>query len=271
LTAPRGRSILDGVRTSMARSAAVFAAAALSLAACSSEGGEPRLIVDGTALPSATATATATAATPAPSAAPFEPTSPASDLDPEALAGFTFPLAGACLPESETLLPNAPRPYRNGVHEGVDWYHLAGCAEVELGTPVAAMYDGVVVRADHHYVDITPEEVARLEAETAAQGSSSPEALDAFRGRQVWIDHGNGVVTRYAHLAAVGVDVFVGANVEAGDAVGLVGESGTPESLTAPGTEWHLHAEVRLGDSFLGADLPAAEVRALYEALFAAP
>jgi hypothetical protein len=47
-----------------------------------------------------------------------------------------------------------------------------------------------------------------------------------------------------------------------------VGESGTPEAVTNPGVEIHLHWEVRVGDSFLGADLPSNEVRALYEGLF---
>ena len=51
-------------------------------------------------------------------------------------------------------------------------------------------------------------------------------------------------------------------------AIGAVGESGTPESVIAPGTEMHLHAEVRVEDSFLGAGLDIVEVRALYARLF---
>lgn len=258
--------MLGGVRSSTALLGTLVLASAF-LAACSGEASESRLIVDGTVL----ATPTAAVATPTANAVPFAPTPPASDLDPDDLTGFTFPLAGACLPGSETLLPNAPRLYRRGVHEGIDWYDLAGCAEVTLGTPVLAMFDGVVVRADLEYRDVTAAEVARLEAASAAQGETDPGALDIFRGRQIWIDHGNGVVTRYAHLSAIAEGVFVGARVTGGETIGLVGESGTPESLTAPGTEWHLHAEVRVGETFLGAGEPSAEVRALYEALFTAP
>ncbi|MEX2372615.1 MAG: hypothetical protein WD800_02315, partial [Dehalococcoidia bacterium] len=50
-----------------------------------------------------------------------------------------------------------------------------------------------------------------------------------------------------------------------------VGESGTPESVTAPGTELHLHWEVRLDETFLGADAPPEDVRALYARLFESP
>lgn len=207
----------------------------------------------------------------APAAVPFIPPSPVSDLDPEDLHGFVMPLEGACLPSNERLMPNAPREYRNGVHEGVDFYFGDACVVVERGTPVRAAYGGVVVRADHQYVDPTLEEVAALEARTAEQGASDAETLDVFRGRQVWIDHGNGVVTRYSHLNAIAPELAEGIRVPGGHVVGAVGESGTPESITAPGTELHLHWEVRVGDSFLGEGLEASEVRALYDRLFEAP
>jgi murein DD-endopeptidase MepM/ murein hydrolase activator NlpD len=35
------------------------------------------------------------------------------------------------------------------------------------------------------------------------QGYTDREALDQFGGRQVWIDHGGGVVTTYNHLGAI--------------------------------------------------------------------
>jgi murein DD-endopeptidase MepM/ murein hydrolase activator NlpD len=56
--------------------------------------------------------------------------------------------------------------------------------------------------------------------------------------------------------------------VEAGQEVGYVGDSGTPESLTAPGTEDHLHFEIWVGNQYLGQGLPPDEVRALYEKAF---
>ena len=239
----------------------------LAVACGRSEDRSVQVTEDGTPVPSPAANATATAtSTPEPIA--LSPTPPPSRLDPEDLRGFTYPIAGACLPDSDRLMPNASREYRNGFHEGIDWYDLAGCARVGEGTPVLAMYGGVVVRADLDYQEITAQQVVDLAARTARQGFSDKDALDIYRGRQIWIDHGNGIVTRYAHLLSIAEGIDVGVEVRRGRPIGAVGESGTPESVTNPGTENHLHAGVRVGDSFLGDGLPPLEVRALYETLF---
>ena len=193
---------------------------------------------------------------------------PLSRVNPDDLYGFTFPVAGGCIPSSDALMPNAPRTYRNGIHEGVDFYNGTSCAVVGFGTPVLAMYDGRVIRADLDYKELTLAQLRVLQQRTQAQGFTDEETLDIYRGRQVWVDHGRGIVTRYAHLASIADGITVGTMVRAGQPLGGVGESGTPESLTDPGTEMHVHAEVRVGDSFLGKDLPPAQVRALYERLF---
>jgi murein DD-endopeptidase MepM/ murein hydrolase activator NlpD len=255
------------VRLSRRLSVLVLLLAGLSLAACN--GGddvEVRVIVDGTVLPSPTVTTTPALSTPAP--LPFTPTPPASNLDPEDLYDFVWPLEGACLPDSDRLMPNSPREYRNGFHEGVDWYDLSSCARIAEGTQVLAMYRGVVIRAGLDYVDLTPRVLADLEERTDACECTDAEVFDVYRGRQIWIDHGNGVVTRYAHLGSIADGVYEGADIERGQVIAGVGESGTPESVTDPGTEMHLHAEVRIGESFLGDGLPPDEVRALWERLF---
>ena len=242
----------------------------LLFAACGrSDDHEVAVTVDGSPLPTPSAGAPPTATATALATVPLgEPTSPPSSLDAEQLVGFAAPVEGACLPASDRLMPNAPREYRNGVHEGVDLYHLSACAAIEAGLPVLAMHDGVVTRADVAYLDITAQEVDELAARTASQGFSDAATLDSYRGRQVWIDHGNGVVTRYAHLLTVASGIEAGVEVRRGQQIGTIGESGTPEFVTAPGTEMHLHYEVRVGDSFLGEGLPAAAVRAIYERLF---
>jgi hypothetical protein len=38
--------------------------------------------------------------------------------------------------------------------------------------------------------------------------------------------------------------------------------------LTDPNAEMHLHFELRVGDTYLGNGLPAADVRSLYERAF---
>ncbi len=194
---------------------------------------------------------------------------PPSTTLPAGVSGFAYPLAGACLPEHDRLLPGAPREYRRGMHEGVDFYGSENCASVGRDTEVLAAKAGTVIRADWAYQELTAETLAELMERVEREGGSSPDVTDAFRGRQVWIDHGGGVVTRYAHLNGVADGVVVGSEVEQGAPIAYVGESGTPESVTAPGTQVHLHFEIRIGDDFLGRGLEPAPVRALYEQAFA--
>jgi murein DD-endopeptidase MepM/ murein hydrolase activator NlpD len=200
---------------------------------------------------------TTPAGSPAPTATSVPPNGGAQ------LSGFVYPIPGGCLPQGSQLMPNAPRPYRNGVHEGVDFYDSDNCTSITRGTPVVAAKAGTVTRADLDYRDLT---LAEMNAFLA--NPNTEQALDAFRGRQVWIDHGDGVVTRYAHLHDIAAGITVGTRVNAGQLIAFVGESGTPDSLTSPGTEYHLHFEVWVGNTFLGKDLPAAEVRRLYLQLF---
>lgn len=169
----------------------------------------------------------------------------------------------------DRLMPNAPRPYRHGTHEGVDFYAGDNCAAIFLGALVVAARDGVVVRADHKYRDITLADMRRF-----AANPGTAEALDVFRGRQVWIDHGvdaggNRVVTRYCHLSVIAEGIRPGTTVSRGQPIAAVGNSGTPASILDPAAEMHLHFEVRIGDDFLGKGQPPFEVRALYTALFA--
>lgn len=188
----------------------------------------------------------------------------------ESPIGFhmTMPIAGACLPPDDDQMPNSLREYRHGIHEGVDFFTGFACVDVPEFLPVLAAAAGTVIRADHEYKDLTARQVDDLLAQTAELGYTPPGTLDRFRGRQVWIDHGNGIVTRYCHLADIPEDVSVGKEVQQGQTIGFVGDSGTPEALDQPGYNKHLHFEIRVGQSYLGAGLPPEEVRALYEAVF---
>ena len=202
----------------------------------------------------------AAAEPPAP-APPPQPAPVAVDIGP-----FAMPIAGACFPEFAGQLPGAPRDYRNGIHEGVDFYPGWACAEIVLGTPVLAVGEGRVIRADWDYEDLT----AELYFEMEARGFAGPDDLDTFRGRQVWVDHGDGVVARYAHLSGIAEGIAEGAPVTAGDVLGFIGESGTPGGVREPGSEIHLHFELRIGDGYLGEGEDAERALALYRAAFTA-
>ena len=168
------------------------------------------------------------------------------------LAGmFSSPIEGVEIPDDPNLLPGAPRDYRAGTHEGIDF-------PAPLGTPVLAAANGTVIRVDASFLDWTREQQDQALYEALELGYTPPATLDRIRGRQVWIDHGRGVVTRYAHLSAVAAAIAVGMKIEAGVPIGEVGSSGYPQG--GP----HLHFEVRTGDGFYGDGLTGgALVRAV--------
>lgn len=173
---------------------------------------------------------------------------------PRMLSGFIVPIAGAEVPTNAENLPNAPREYRAGYHEGIDF-------PANAGTPVRAAKAGTIARIDAAYQEWSlPEQLAALDA--AHRLGHTPEAtLDRLRGRQVWIDHGGGIVTRYAHLSAV-APLRVGDLVAQGQVIATAGSSGYPEG--GP----HLHFEIRVGDDYYGDGLPLAELRRAISAAF---
>jgi murein DD-endopeptidase MepM/ murein hydrolase activator NlpD len=73
----------------------------------------------------------------------------------------------------------------------------------------------------------------------AAKGTVSFVGTQAGYGNCVEISHGNGLVTRYAHMS--GFRTQVGQTVSPGEVIGLIGSSGRS---TGP----HLHFEVRIHD-----------------------
>jgi murein DD-endopeptidase MepM/ murein hydrolase activator NlpD len=202
---------------------------------------------------------------PSPTPSP-EPTTP--PVLEAVIHGFRYPIEGACLPTNDDLMPNAPREYRFGIHEGIDFYNGDACVPIERGMPVLAAKTGVVIRADHDYQAITAEEMDALLARCELQGSTSEADLDLLRGCQVWLDHGNGIVTRYAHLLAVDEGIQVGMVVAAGQVIGYVGNSGTPEGITDTTVENHLHFEIRVGSGYLGQGLSPEQTRRLCEKAF---
>ncbi len=173
---------------------------------------------------------------------------------PQLLSGFAIPVGGIDVPTDEQYLPNSPRAYRAGYHEGIDF-------PIKAGTPVLAAKAGTIVRIDSAFVDWTPDDEQTAFDGAVTLGYTPSATLDRIRGRQIWIDHGEGIVTRYAHLSAV-APLRVGDVVTQGQVIGAVGSSGYPEG--GP----HLHFEIRVGDDFYGDGLPLAQLRYAISAAF---
>lgn len=209
---------------------------------------------------------------PAPTVRPSEAASPPErpSLDARDLHGFVYPSPGLCLPSDDSAMPNARLPRLLVVHEGLDFYDGDACVPIERGSPVVAMLSGEVVRANVDYEAVDAGQIEELVRRAEATRVIDPYTLDVYRGRQVWIDHGDGVVTRYAHLESIAPEMVVGADVAQGQPIGTAGDSGRAEPTDPSKTGPRIHVEVRVGDSFLGWGLPPEEVRRLYLRLFSA-
>jgi predicted deacylase len=186
---------------------------------------------------------------------------PVSELAWDRLRGLTMPIAGISLAHRLNLLPGAPRHYRYGVHQGTDFYIWPDGTTVTTSTEVLAVRDGVVIRADWDYENPTQAQMDEWLSTCRQEGYTPEDVLDGLRGRQVWLDHGDGLITRYAHLSGIADGLEVGQQVSQGQVIGTVGNSGTPESLYNPEGGLHLHFEIWLDDRYVGQYLSTVEIR----------
>lgn len=190
-------------------------------------------------------------------------------FDDYRLADLRMPIVGATLPDLDTLLPGAPRAYRNGVHQGFDMNNGHIGVPTGYSSPAIAAKDGTVIRATLGFQEMTAEEHAEAIATSRTTGTTPPEILDKLRGRQVWIDHGHGIVTRYVHLSGIASDITEGKKIRAGDIVGFVGNSGTEAAVNGTRTGAHLHFELRIDDRYLGEGMSYDELRETANRIFA--
>jgi murein DD-endopeptidase MepM/ murein hydrolase activator NlpD len=186
--------------------------------------------------------------------------------------GITSPITGIrYLPDRDSLLPGSTRIYRYGIHHGVDMYEDVWGVDVPYNAPVYAAADGVVVRADHGYQKLTPARFSELVAECARLHRTPPEIEDLFRGRQVWIDHGGDLVSRYVHLSEIPEEIVNGAQVLRGQVIGYTGNSGTGDGAAGTRNGIHLHFELRIAEQYLGQWLSLWETRQLLQEVFFPP
>lgn len=193
-----------------------------------------------------------------------EPFSGRAPHDPAVLAslsGLLIPTSGAAIADRDLRMPGAPRHYRLGVHEGLDFYWSPGKA-------VLATAAGTIIRAETDYQPPSEQAFADQRAEARESGYTPDDILDFYRGRQVWIEHDNGLISRYAHLSAIAEELSVGQYVAAGEIIGEVGNSGSPASLEGPAADSHLHFELWLGNYYVGQFLRPIETREWLEQLF---
>lgn len=175
---------------------------------------------------------------------------------------LSMPLPGRTLPRHPGVFPGARRLYRYGVHEGVDFF------DVPMNKTVHSAGPGKVTRADANFVDMNEKTLNRIMAECQHEHRTSDRNEDLFRGCQVWIDHGGGLTTRYAHLNKINPKLKLDQSVSRGDLLGYVGVSGTGQNLPGRAKYPHLHFEIWLDGHYLGYGLTPQETIGVYEDIF---
>ena len=166
------------------------------------------------------------------------------------------------------LMPNAPRAYRSGIHQGVDFQCFS------LGRSAVAALDGRVVLAVDNYQDPDSDDRDELLGIAERLRATPPFTLLNLYGNFVVIDHGvfpyfGHVVTIYAHLHEVDPGIRVGERIQAGQRVGEIGNRGTHAAANGDFyVDPHLHWEIHIDNLYLGAGLSAGQTREVYTTLF---
>ena len=150
---------------------------------------------------------------------------------------------------------NSGGPFTSSVGETKDELilrtdlYLDTIQDVPLGAPVPGVLTSRFGRrkdpingksAYHQGVDIRGR--AGSDVKVTANGIVKKENYDRGNGRYVLVDHGNGFITKYAHLKKSLVQK--GDTVERGQVIGLVGSTGRS---TGP----HVHYEIHYDDKIL--------------------
>ena len=185
--------------------------------------------------------------------------SASSEISAHHIQGFIMPLEGVRIPDRNSLLPNARREYRNGTHEGIDFF-------VSYGTPVIAAKGGWVIHADGEGYQEPEKGFRDMLLKSSSRMSDTPRDIEnILLGRYVILDHGiidgQRVTTVYAHLDSIADGVAFGSYVKQGELVGRVGNSGTSTAGTSEGA--HLHFELRVNNTYFGKGLSTTAVKRL--------
>ena len=202
---------------------------------------------------------------------PIAPLEISALAEADALAFEAITPAPACsYPEGDPIgLPNSPREYRSGVHQGIDFFCGAP------GQRAVAFRDGTVAMVSGRNEPTSAERELML-ASAAAAGATPHWILTALYGNFVVLDHGvidgaGQVFTIYAHLNVIAPELTPGAAVSRGQDLGEIGASGTSTAARdveeIDPTAIHLHWEIIIDQHYLGEGLSQQATERVYRRL----
>ena len=181
---------------------------------------------------------------------------------------LVLPCENVQVPKRTMRLPNAPRNYRNGIHRGIDFF-------ANWGTPIRAVADGIVIRSDLYYKEVSPAFREQVLKSSARVGKTPSDIFNnVLLGQSVFLDHGFDLIpgfraiSIYAHLSHINSEIKPGVLIKSGQIFAKSGNSGVKESTLGSKSGAHLHWELIIQkdeeEIFLGKDIPNPE---LYELL----
>lgn len=183
-----------------------------------------------------------------------------------------FPIEKILIPKRSSLLPNALRTYRNGIHEGIDFIS-------PYNTPVYASLSGIVVVANKSYQDLDIEKYNSF-LKSTTQLNKTPKDIytHILLGKYIIIDHGFDFIndfrttTTYAHLSKINTNITSGTHVKKGDLIGYVGNTGTKYATKSNNLGAHLHWEMHFENDtnmyYLGENISKDKLITLIEMYF---
>lgn len=182
------------------------------------------------------------------------------------------PCPGVSYPKRSNLIPNAPRTYRSGTHRGIDF-------PAPFSSQIRAVADGVVIRADLNYSEVTNEFRESLLEKAAKIGRTPSDIFEHILfGQAVFLDHGielvegKRLISIYAHMSEIADGITVGTTVERGQIIGKVGNSGTSDGAKGNRKGAHLHYELiiqdQAGERYIGQGLDYDPLTNLLDRLF---
>ena len=186
-----------------------------------------------------------------------------------------LPCENIPVPKRTMRLPNAPRNYRNGIHRGIDFF-------ANWGTPIRAVAEGVVIRSDLHYEEVSPSFRESVLNSSARVGKTPSDIFNnILLGQSVFLDHGFNlipgfrVISIYAHLSHINSDIKPGRFIKAGEIFAKSGNSGVKESTLGSRKGSHLHWELIMQkgkkEIFLGKDIPNPKLYNVLSSIFYEP